>query len=1149
MTLKGRILWYPVATLLVLVTLCVALLGSLAATESGSRWVLRQLLQQVPGELAIERIEGTLLSGLALTEIHYALDRDRLQAGRIEVRWQPAGLFSARLQVVDLRIRDAHYHTPAGTDETPFTLPDRMPLPLAVTLEAGRIDGLLVVIGDRRLHFDEIELAARAGPIAGLRLGRLHIRAQDHVLDVSGKAALQRPYPYHAEVHWSSVLPDGVPARGQGRLDGDVRLLSLTHRLTTPVLLETHGTLRLADGTPLLALAGSWQALQWPLSGAPDYTSRQGSYELQGTPDAYHFRLAGDLAGSGLPALAVQSSGRGNLQRLEPESLAIMALGGRLDASGTLAWLPEPALELQVRARDLNPGVQWPEWPGQLAIDTRLQGRIAGEQVRIALDDIDLRGRLRDYPLQARGGLQLVDERFSANTLEIRSGANRISLAGTLEEPTGLEFAIAAPELAALWPGLEGRLDASGRVQGTLEQPAGRVRLTARGLDFRDYAADSVTATVQLDTQRVDASRVDLQATGVRIASAPLAELSLQARGGMARHRLALALKTEAGTAQLDLRGALRGETWEGELAQATFDLDALGEWRLRRAVPVRAGMTALEPLSGCWISGSSETCVQGGWNLHTGWRTEAHLDAFPLQPLQAFWDAPVALQGLLDADLVASGTAQGMEARLEARAGRGDITLSAPNQPQYRNRYRDARLTAGYADESARMEFAVGFEEGTLQGGFALAGLDAAVPAIDGTMEADIPDIRFIDALLPDIEVTGGGVRLQARVGGRLDAPRISGTATLEQGTANLPGLGLALQDIRLRAEGRDARVELHGSMHSGAGELRVSGNLDLNPAASWPFDLTLQGQDLRVVQLPDIEINASPDLALRGNLEGIEISGRARIPWARIRVRELPATVVKVSVDQVIVGEPQEPAGQRPSSIPVKVNVVVILGEDVRFEGLGLTTRLGGKVDIRSLRSATLVGNGILVLEQGRYDGYGQRLAIDQGRLLFAGPLDNPALDIRATRTVGQVVAGIELTGTFEKPETRLFSIPAMPDAEILSYIVTGKPLSSASGGTDSQALAAAASSLGANSPVAQEISRTLGVDIGTKSGATDEETAVTVGKQITPQLYVDYLYGLFTEVATLQFVYQLSEHFSLTGESGAEQAIDLRFSIDRD
>jgi translocation and assembly module TamB len=624
----------------------------------------------------------------------------------------------------------------------------------------------------------------------------------------------------------------------------------------------------------------------------------------------------------------------------------------------------------------------------------------------------------------------------------------------------------------------------------------------------------------------------------------------LQARGGRERHRLALELTSEPGTAELQLRGGLRDETWEGELVQATFDLRTLGEWRLRRAVPVRAGMTALEPLSGCWVSGSSETCLQGDWNPQAGWRAEAHLAALPLQSLEAFWgDAPLALQGLLDADLVASGTAQGIEARLAARSGTGEITLRAPNQPPYRSRYRDARLTAGYTGKAAHLEAEVAFEQGALQGRFDLAGLDGAATTIDGTMEADIPDIRFIDSLLPDIEVTGGGVRLQARVGGRLDAPRISGSATLEQGTANLPGLGLALRDIRLRAEGRGTRVVVDGSVHSGAGELRVSGDLDLDPAASWPFDLTLQGQDIRVVQLPDIEINASPDLAVRGNLEGIDISGRIRVPWARIRVRELPATVVKVSADQAIVGDWQEPASQRSSPIPVKVNVVVVLGEDVRFEGLGLTTRLGGKVAVRSLRSATLVGNGILVLEQGRYEGYGQRLAIDQGRLLFAGPLDNPALDIRATRTVGQVVAGIQLTGTLEKPETRLFSDPAMPDAEILSYIVTGKPLSSASGGSDSQALAAAATSLGANSPVAQEISRTLGVDIGTKSGATDEETAVTVGKQITPQLYVDYLYGLFTEVATLQFIYQLSDHFSLTGESGAEQAIDLRYTIDRD
>jgi len=1149
MTLTGRILWYPVATLLVLVTLCITLLGGLAATESGSRWLLLQVLQQVPGELAIERIEGTLLSGLTLAGIRYTLDQDRLHVGHIEVRWQPAGLMSARLQVVDLRIRDARYHTPASEDDTPFSLPDRIPLPLAVTLEAGRIDGLLVVIGDRRLHFDEIEVAARAGPIAGLRLGRLHVRAQEHVLDASGKAALQRPYSYHAEVHWSSELPDGAPAKGQGRLDGDVRLVNLAHQLTVPVLLETHGTLRLADGIPMVALAGSWQALQWPLTGAAAYSSQQGEYELQGTPDAYRFTLAGDLAGSGLPALQVQSRGSGNRQQLQLEPLTVVALDGRLDATGMAAWLPEPALELQVHASDLNPGVQWPEWTGRLALDTRLHARVMEELVLLSLEDINLRGQLRSYPLEARGDFRLANDRFSTTDLRIRSGANRITLSGALDHRTGLDFRIMAPDLAALWPGLGGRLDANGRLQGTMEQPAGSVRLTAGGLAYRDYVADTVTATVKIDTLRPEESTAVLQAAGVRLAEVPVAALSLHARGWKERQRLALEVAAEPGSAKLELRGSYRDEAWQGELALATLELRARGEWRLRQPVPVRATATTLDPLSGCWVSGQAEACVQGDWNAHTGWRAAAQLDALPLSLLETYWSAPVAVQGLLAADLVASGTTQGMEARLAARADAGDITVTAPHQPAYQSRYRDARLTATYAGDAAHLAITAGFDEGTLQGTFELSGLTGGVPAIEGVAEADLPDIRFIDGLLPDIEVTGGAVQIQARVGGRVDAPRITGTAVLEDGSAHLPGPGLTLEDIRLRAEGRDTRIALSGALRSGTGQLTLAGDLELDPGASWPFALTLQGQDIRVIQWPDIEVTASPDLAVRGNLELIDITGRVLIPRASIKVRELPATVVKVSADQVIVGDRQAPVQEEPFLIPVKVNVVATLGEEVHFEGLGLVTGLRGEVNIRSLQSAVLVGNGMLVSKQGRYEGYGQKLTIEQGRLLFAGPLDNPALDIRATRTVGQVIAGIELTGTLEAPETRLFSDPAMPDAEILSYIVTGKPLNASSSGTDSQALAAAATSLGANSPVAQEISRTLGIDVGTKSGATDEETAVTVGKQITPQLYVDYLYGLFTEVATLQFVYQLSEHFSLTGESGAEQAIDLRYTLDRD
>jgi hypothetical protein len=44
------------------------------------------------------------------------------------------------------------------------------------------------------------------------------------------------------------------------------------------------------------------------------------------------------------------------------------------------------------------------------------------------------------------------------------------------------------------------------------------------------------------------------------------------------------------------------------------------------------------------------------------------------------------------------------------------------------------------------------------------------------------------------------------------------------------------------------------------------------------------------------------------------------------------------------------------------------------------------------------------------------------------------------------------------------------------------------------------------------------------------------------------VEYLYGLFNEAWKMKFTYELSRFFSLTGESGQEQAIDLNVTVDR-
>lgn len=523
-------------------------------------------------------------------------------------------------------------------------------------------------------------------------------------------------------------------------------------------------------------------------------------------------------------------------------------------------------------------------------------------------------------------------------------------------------------------------------------------------------------------------------------------------------------------------------------------------------------------------------TSAQGGARVHA---QGAHLDNT--------WT------GNLDTATLSPAEAGTWQLR-EAVALRVDSQTVAPFEACWTSDGREVCLQADWHDDSARLRLAATSAEGHAHGDITVSALHDTRPRLVGQINADIPDILFLNSLLPDDRITAGRVVAQAKLSGYLDAPQITGSATLTGGEFKVAELGLDITAISLQAQARGQQVELSGSAQSGKGAVRLDGKLGLDPQRHWPFDLTLRGERFSISQRPDMQITANPDLQLQGSATTSGITGKVLIPYARITLKKLPPEVVKVSADQVIVGKAAETGEPKAPTYPLRLNVVTILGDDVHFEGLGLSTDLAGSLNVRSLRSDALFGNGVLELRNGKYEGYGQKLSIEQGRLLFAGPLDNPALDVRATRTVGSVVAGIELYGNADAPQTRLFSTPAMSDAEILSYLVTGKPLGATSGGSDSQALAAAAASLGANSPVAQQINQQLGIELGVQSGATDSETAVVVTKHLSSDLSIDYVYGLFNEQAAIQFIYKLTRHISLTGQSGAAQSIDLNFSIDR-
>mgnify|MGYP000535357717 CR=1 FL=1 len=120
-----------------------------------------------------------------------------------------------------------------------------------------------------------------------------------------------------------------------------------------------------------------------------------------------------------------------------------------------------------------------------------------------------------------------------------------------------------------------------------------------------------------------------------------------------------------------------------------------------------------------------------------------------------------------------------------------------------------------------------------------------------------------------------------------------------------------------------------------------------------------------------------------------------------------------------------------------------------------------------------------GSIRTRNGRFAAYGQALEIERGILNFQGLPDNPSLDVRAMRRGLTVEAGVEVTGTVQKPRVRLVSTPELPEAEKLSWLILGHGPEGVGSGDASVLLAAAGDLFGGHrSADTQEKMQTAGM-----------------------------------------------------------------------
>jgi translocation and assembly module TamB len=251
----------------------------------------------------------------------------------------------------------------------------------------------------------------------------------------------------------------------------------------------------------------------------------------------------------------------------------------------------------------------------------------------------------------------------------------------------------------------------------------------------------------------------------------------------------------------------------------------------------------------------------------------------------------------------------------------------------------------------------------------------------------------------------------------------------------------------------------------------------------------------------------------------------------------------------DVHVVGQVKPAPKPRQARTPFEVDMQLDLGNQLEVHGYGLKGMLTGKVHLTTADKGELRAAGRIRAERASFTAYGQQLQVEQGLIIFDGPIDNPGLHIQAWRRNQAVAVGVQITGTVASPQVELVSEPPVPEGEKLSWLVLGRAPDNAQSG-DIALLQAAAGTLfsrGDKVGINQKLAHGLGLDELTLRGSGAlTGNVVALGKRLSDKIYITYEQGIGAAQNLVQLDYTLSRRWSARLETGTLSSIGMIYRI---
>ena len=418
--------------------------------------------------------------------------------------------------------------------------------------------------------------------------------------------------------------------------------------------------------------------------------------------------------------------------------------------------------------------------------------------------------------------------------------------------------------------------------------------------------------------------------------------------------------------------------------------------------------------------------------------------------------------------------------------------------------------------------------------------------------LHSDVQELGLLSIYFPEyFEKSRGQAKLDLQLTGSWQQPNLAGKFHLFNSEIFLSTVGIRLSDIELQGNVSGTHIEVVKlQCSSGGGELSGTGSINIQDWFPATYHLQLQGENFQLINHPELQVTVTPDLSIDGTEEVIKVRGEIKLPKVKVDEQQEAGTITN-SPDLKITDIPSKKTSNR--KLKHDIDIELILGKRVFISTVEVDARLGGKLHILSNKKQELIGYGKFYVIRGTYFKLGANLNINYGNLLFTGgPIDQPELDILALRRISEVEVGAKVTGTPQTPDLQLYSRPIMPEGDILSYLLTGQPMSASRSQTN--LLVSGISALFPRGK-SRGMMNQLGLDtfyISTdyeEGSGEDGTTVITTGKYLNPDLYLSVGYSPDSDDDRIKVRYRLTPVWEIESTVGYDSGADIFYRIEFD